>query len=77
MSLNVAVILLKNGYELQDKCCVFSCHLLLHKLHVLVMTVIITENACRRLMRKSEGLVDDSCNRTVSELLINRFLLTH
>jgi hypothetical protein len=72
----VAVILLKNVYELQAKCCVFSCHLLLHKLHVLVMTGIITENPCRRrLMWKSEGLDDDSCNRTVSVLLINRFLV--
>jgi len=55
---------------------VFSCHLLLHKLHVFVMTGIITENACRRrLMWKSEGLDDDSCNRTASVLLINRFLV--
>jgi len=62
-------------YELQDKWwCVFSCHLLLHKLHVLVVNGIITENACRRrLMWKYEGLDDDSCNRTVSVLLINRF----
>jgi hypothetical protein len=55
---------------------VFSCHLLLHKLHVLVVTGIITENAYRRrLMRKYEGLDDDSCNRTVSVLLINRFFV--
>jgi hypothetical protein len=40
-----------------------------------VMTGIITENACRRLMRKSDGLDDDSCNRIVSVLLINRFLV--
>jgi hypothetical protein len=40
------------------------------------MTGIITENACRRrLMRISEGLDDDSCNRTVSVLLIDRFLV--
>ena len=50
--------------------------LLMHKLHVIVMTGIITENSCRRrLMWKSEGLDDDSCNRTVSVFFINRFLV--
>lgn len=71
----VAVTLLKCVYDLQDESVFLFLvvTLLFHKLHDPVVIGMIIENSCSSLIWKSEGLDDDSCNRIVSVLLINRF----